>query len=101
MFDVRCHRVRQKTHSGNEARRDGGYNHPERRFPIVEHVFHPLHDPHFPKGQRASGHGRTADTALEQRLGVIGPLLPIHIPDDFLITGQFNVPAQKHIGHPQ
>ena len=34
-------------------------------------------------------------------MGVIGPLLPVHIPDDLLITGQFNVPAQKHISHPQ
>ena len=41
-----------------------------------------------------------ADAAMEQGLGIVGPLVGAQLLDDPFVTGQLNVPAQQDVGCP-
>ena len=67
----------------------------------MQHRLHPVPDPHLAEGQGTQhqpappGHG-----AVQQGLGIGGPLGPVHIPHHPLVAGQLNVPAQQDIRRP-
>ena len=94
-------RVRQESHCHCAADNQGKENNPESRLFVRHDLFDPLLDPYLSESQRAGSNGFAPDTAMEQRPGIGLPLLPGQVPDDLLITGGFNVPAQQDVGQPQ
>ena len=92
--------------AGNQAQGDEAHSRdpqqadPKARLAVIQHGFDAVFHADLAKGHGAGGVVHPVGAALQQGGGIGLPLIQLHELHHPLITGDFNVLAQQHIGNP-